>query len=128
MQTRPVRRRVPVAPAATLVAGLGCAAVGGVQAGGRGAVSALLATAVVIGFLWSGAVPLLLARTSGGALTLLLLLLNYALRLLVALAVLRLAARAGWVLPPVLGLTVVVCALTWTGAQVVLLLRSEGTE
>ncbi len=122
------RRRVPAAPAATLSVGLACAGAAGVQVGSRGAVSALLATAVVIGFLWSGALPLLVLRGSAGGSGLLLLLLNYALRLVLALAVLRVSVRAGWVLPPVLGLTVVACALTWTTAQVVLLSRSGGTE
>lgn len=115
-------------PVVTLLVGLLCGAAAASRLGTPGLVSALLATALVVGFLWTGRVPLLLAGGSGRWAALLVLLVNYALRLLVAVVVLRAAARAGIVVPPVVGGTIVACALAWTGALVALLLRSEGTQ
>ncbi len=114
-------------PVVTAVVGLLCGAAAGLRLGVPGLVSGLLATGVVLAFFWSGRVPLLLARGSGRWAALLVLLVNYALRLLVVAVVLRLAARAGVVVPRVVGGTVVACALAWTGALVGLLLRTEST-
>lgn len=115
------------APLATLVAGAVCAAVAAVQLGGRGVLSALLATAVVAGFFWSGLLPLLLAgdREERAGAALVVLLVNYALRLVLVLLVLGAAARAGAVDDAAVGLTVVVCALVWTGTQAALLARAR---
>jgi hypothetical protein len=119
---RPPRQRL--APAVTLAAGAVCAVVGGVQLGGKGVVSAVLAVLVVTAFFWSGLVPLLLARGQAAGFSLVVLLLNYALRLVLVLALLRVAARLGAVDARTVGVSVVVCALAWTGAQGVALARA----
>ena len=94
------------APSAALVAGLVVAAVGAADAGPRGAGSALLGTALVIGFLATGVVPLFLVRgqESSAALGAGVLLLNYTLRLAVAVLVLRVASRSEAVEPRWTGL------------------------
>ena len=119
---RPPRQRL--APGATLVAGAVCAVVGGVQLGGRGVASAALAVVVVVAFFWSGLVPLLLSRGQQAGLSLVVLLLNYVLRLVFVLALLRVAARLGAVDARAVGISVVVCALAWTGGQAVALARA----
>lgn len=117
-----------LAPVVTLVTGAGCAVLAGLQLGGRGVLSAALATALVIAFFWSGLVPLLLARDrqerAGAALVVLLV--NYVLRLLLVLVVLRLAALGGVVDARAVGLTVIAGALAWTAAQAVTLIRRGG--
>lgn len=111
------------APLATGVAGLACAVVAGAQLGGTGVVSALLAAVVVAVFFWSGLLPFLLAGPDAarGGLAMLVLLTNYALRLVLALVLLQAASRAGAVDAQALGVSLVVCALVWTAAQVSLL-------
>ena len=117
------------APLVTLVAGVACAAVAGVALGWLGVRSALLATALVASFFWSGLVPLLLARLSerAAALSMIVLLTNYALRLVLALVVLAAATRSGWVDGGAAGLTLIACSLSWVGTQVALLGRSGST-
>jgi len=125
-------RRLPqhaVAPLVTLAVGVLCAAVAAGTVGGRGVPSALLATVVVAAFFWSGLVPLLVARVApeSAGLAMIILLTNYGLRLVLALVVLVAATRAGLVDAGAVGLTLIVCALTWTATQVALLTRSGGT-
>ena len=110
------------------MAGGACAVVAGVQLGATGAVSAVLAALVVVVFFWSGLLPFLLAGPDAarGGLAMLVLLTNYALRLVLALVLLQAASRAGLVDPQALGVSLVVCALVWTAAQVSLLGR-QGT-
>jgi len=118
------RARAVAAPLATLAAGTVCAVVAGAQLGSRGVLSAVLATAVVACFFWSGLVPLLVAQgQQGKAFGLVVLLLNYVLRLVLVLVVLRVAAGVGAVDAGAVGLSVVVCALVWSSAQAVLLAR-----
>lgn len=113
------------APMTTAVVGALCAIPAGVAEGGRGVLSALLGTAVVLAFFWTGIVPILLARdeTSKGLATGVLLL-TYTLRLAVAVAVLRVAGRSDALSQRWVGLTVIGCALAWTVAQVVRGLRT----
>ena len=113
------------APLTTLVAGLSCAALAGLQLGERGAVSALLGTAVVALFFWSGVVPILLSRgqEDKAALGLAVLLVNYTLRLALALLLLRATDGADLVHPRTLGLTIIVTTAVWTLTQVVLVGR-----
>ncbi len=120
----PVRRWA--APATTALAGAACALVAGLSGGGRGVVSAGLALAVVVAFFTSGLLPLALARSAVGRTraALLVALTNYGLRLVVLLVVLRVAVRLGAVDPRALGTTLVVCALTWTLTQAVVLARA----
>jgi ATP synthase protein I len=125
--TRP--RRLVGAPLLTLLAGAVCAAVAGAQLGSRGVVSALLGTAVVVLFFWSGVLPILLSRgqEDKAALGLAVLLVSYTLRLALALLLLRLADRAGQVDGGAIGLTIIVCTVVWTSTQVALLSRSQST-
>lgn len=118
-----------LAPLVTLVVGAVCALVVAPSGGTRGAVSALLGTAVVVLFFWSGLVPLLLTRgqEDRAALGLAVLLVNYTLRLALALLLLRAADTAGAVDPDVLGITIIVTTLVWTGSHVALLSRSRPT-
>lgn len=119
---RPPRQRL--APAVTVAAGAVCAVVAGVQLGGRGVLSAVLALVVVAAFFWSGLVPLLFSRGQQAGLSLVVLLVNYVLRLVLVLAVLRVAARVDAVDTAAVGISVIVCALAWTGAQAVALARA----
>lgn len=114
-----------LSPVTTLAVGLACAVVAGLRAGWPGVVSALLATTVVALFFWSGVVPILLSRgqEDRAAMGLAVLLVNYTLRLALALLFLRAAARADLVDPRVLGVTIIFTTLTWTGTQVALLGR-----
>lgn len=117
-----LRTRLP--PATTLLAGLACAAGGAASAGSPGLLAGLLAAVVVTGFFWSGLVPLFLARDGEAAgLALVVLLVNYALRLVVALVLLAAATAAGAADSSVLGVSVIVCALTWGATQAALLRR-----
>jgi hypothetical protein len=88
--------------------------------GPGGAVSAALATAIVVGFFWSGTIPVVLTDGArlGPAAGLALLLLTYTLRLAVVVLALQLLSRSELVDPRWLGGTMIVCALTWTGVQV----------
>ncbi len=122
-------RRLVGAPLLTLLAGAVCAVVAGVQLGDRGVVSALIGTAVVVLFFWSGVLPILLSRgqEDKAALGLAVLLVNYTLRLALALLMLRIADSEDLVDGTAIGLSIIVCTVVWTGTQVALLSRSEGT-
>ena len=125
-------RRLPLhaaAPVVTALTGGICAAVAAGTLGGRGVLSALLATAVVALFFWSGLLPLLVARAAPeqAGLAMIVLLTNYGLRLVMALVVLAAATRAGVVDAGAVGLTLIVCSLAWTTTQAALLTRSGGT-
>jgi uncharacterized membrane protein len=115
------------APLTTLVAGSVCAAVAGLRTGEEGLVSALLGTALVCLFFWTGLLPILLTRGQEGraALGLAVLLVNYTLRLALALLALRAAEHASLVDTRVLGVTVIVATLVWTSTQVALLGRDH---
>ena len=120
--------RLPWPALVTLLVGLALGLAAASRLGRPGLVSALLATGVVVLFFWSGRVPLIAAGSTGRAAALLVLLTNYALRVLLAAVALRLATRAGVVVPRVVGGTVVACALAWTTVLVALLLRGEDAD
>lgn len=121
--------RLPVAPLAAAATGAVAAAVAAAGGGGRGALSAALGVAVVVGFFGTGALPVLVVGGDAehrAGLGTAVLLLTYTLRLAAAVAVLRLAGRSDAVDPRVTGLAVIACALAWVGAQAVAALRSGG--
>ena len=119
-------RRYPAA-AATLLAGLLCAAVAAVVAGQPGMVAAVVGTFVVLGFFASGIVPLLVVRGEDDrakGLATGILLLTYTFRLAVAVAVLRVGDAAGGLDGRWLGISIIVGAVVWTTAQAVVGLRA----
>jgi hypothetical protein len=115
-----VRRPQTVARWATVVVGATCSMVAWFVVGADGSASAAIGTVIVVGFFWSGTIPVVLtdsARLGAGA-GLALLLLTYTLRLAVVLLLLRLLSRADFVDRGWLGGTVIACALTWTAVHV----------
>jgi ATP synthase protein I len=115
-----VRRPQAVARWATGVVGATCSMVAWFVVGADGSASAAIGTVIVVGFFWSGTIPVLLtdsARLGAGA-GLALLLLTYTLRLAVVLLLLRLLSRADFVDRGWLGGTVIACALTWIAVHV----------
>jgi hypothetical protein len=116
-----------VASAATVAVGTGCAVVAWVVAGPWGAASAMLAVLVVLAFFASGSVPLVLAqqadlpvRAGMG-----LLLLTYVLRLALVLAILAVLSGVDRLHAASLGVTLIVCALVWSGARLVAVLAAS---
>jgi hypothetical protein len=115
-----VRRPQTVARWATVVVGATCSMVAWFVVGADGSASAAIGTVIVVGFFWSGTIPVVLtdsARLGAGA-GLALLLLTYTLRLAVVLLLLRLLSHADFVDRGWLGGTVIACALTWTAVHV----------
>jgi hypothetical protein len=99
-----VRRPQTVARWATVVVGATCSMVAWFVVGADGSASAAVGTVIVVGFFWSGTIPVVLtdsARLGAGA----------------GLALLLLSPAdfvdRGW-----LGGTVIACALTWTAVHV----------
>lgn len=125
--TRVRRWRAAWAPGAALLAGAVVAVFGALDVGARGAGSVALGTALVVGFLATGVVPLFLVRgqESSAALGAGVLLLNYTLRLAVAVLVLRVAGRSEAVEPRWTGLAVIACALAWAAGQAVAVLGAD---
>lgn len=113
------RRRRWWAPTAATAAGLAVTAAAAADAGLSGAGSGLLGTALALGFLAAGLLPFLLIRGQEGsaALGAGVLLLNYTLRLAVAVLVLRLAARSDAVEPRWTAFAVIAAALAWAAGQ-----------
>jgi hypothetical protein len=112
---------------ATLAAGLLCSVVGWVAAGPEGLVSGLLATLLVVAFLWSGLVPLYVTRAleSRVGVGLGVLLLTYTLRIALIVLVLRLAARSESLDGRWLGVTLIACALTLPAVHVAVVMRTS---
>lgn len=102
-----------------MLAGACCAVAAGSAEGRSGALSALLGTVVVAGFFASGIVPLLVIRgqESRTGLALGFLLLNYTFRLAAVVVLLTVAAASSAFSTRWLGITVIACALTWSGAM-----------
>ena len=114
---------------ATLVAGVLAAGIGAVVSGPDGARAALVGAVLVLFFLSAGALPLVIAGDGSGdrgRLGFLVLATTYALRLVIAVAVLTAASASGGIDSRVMGLTVIGCALVWTGTQAFLGLRRRG--
>lgn len=124
--SRLARWRAAWAPAAATVAGLVVAALATAD-GTSGVLSALLGTALVVGFLATGVVPLFLVRgqESSAALGAGVLLLNYTLRLAVAVAVLRVAGRSEVVEPRWTAYAVIAGALAWAAGQAAAVLGGD---
>jgi hypothetical protein len=117
------------APVATLLAG-GLSAAGGALAGLPGApLGALVGALVVIGFFWTGALPLLMVGgdTSKAGIGFVILMMTYALRLVGLVVLLAVAAASDAVDVRWLALTVIACTLVWVGTQVALVGRSRAT-
>jgi ATP synthase protein I len=114
-----VNRPGLVAAAVTSLVGLGSAGVAWVTAGPLAAASALIALVVVLGFFGSGSLPLVLAQRGDLPFRagLGLLLLTYALRLLLVLVVLAVVSRLDGLHAGALGVTLILCALVWSGAR-----------
>jgi hypothetical protein len=123
-----VRRPQTVARWATVVVGATCSMVAWFVVGADGFASAAIGTVIVVGFFWSGTIPVVLtdsARLGAGA-GLALLLLTYTLRLAVVLLLLRLLSRADFVDRGWLGGTVIACALTWTAVHTAAAIHGRG--
>ena len=112
---------------ATLAAGLLSSLVAWMVAGPEGLVSGLLATLLVVAFLWSGLVPLYVTRALEAkvGVGLGVLLLTYTLRIALIVLVLRLAARSESLDGRWLGVTLIACALTWTAVHVAVVVRTS---
>jgi len=118
-----IGRRNRVAALVTSLVGLAGTAVAAAISGTDGVWSALLGLALVLGFMSAGSLPFVVAGDTqqgrGGA-AFLVLGLTYALRLVVALVVLKVAARSHALDGQVIGLTVIACTVAWTATHVVL--------
>jgi hypothetical protein len=114
-------RAQTVARWVTVAVGAVCSLVAWFAVGSDGAVSAALATVIVVGFFWSGTIPVVLTDGArlGPAAGLAVLLLTYTLRLAVVVLLLRLLGRVEIVERRWLGMTIILCALTWTIVHIV---------
>ncbi|HUR51906.1 MAG TPA: hypothetical protein VMZ11_07270 [Mycobacteriales bacterium] len=118
-----ISRRNRTAALVTLLVGLPCAAVAAVTSGSDGVWSALLGIGLVLGFMSAGSLPFVIAgdtREGRGGVAFVVLGLTYALRLVLALVLLKVAARSHVLDRQVIGLTAIVGALAWTGTHVFL--------
>jgi hypothetical protein len=118
-----VARRNRVAALVTCVVGGAGTAVAAVTHGSDGVWSALLALVLVLVFFSVGSLPFAVAgdaQHGRGRLAFLVLALTYVLRLLVGVVVYGLAASSADLDRRVIGVTIIGCALAWTGAHVVL--------
>ena len=118
-----ISRRNRVAALVTSLVGLAGTAAATAVRGSDGFWSGLLALALVLAFMSAGSLPFVVAgdTTQGrGGVAFVILGLTYALRLVVALVVLKLAARSHVLDRQVIGLAVIGCAIAWTATHVVL--------
>lgn len=114
-------RRNRLAALVTSLVGLVAAGVAWAAVGDRGPVSALVGTLLVVVFLSAGTIPFVVAgdtRQGRGGIAFVVLAMTYALRLVLALVVAKVSAPH--VDGMAVGLTVVACAVAWTGTIVVL--------
>lgn len=121
--SRPARVVLVPAASAALAVGICSIAVAAAVAGRHAAVSAMIATMLVLSFLLLGQLPVAQASKGRPALGAALLLGGYTARIALALFALRLFYVADGVDREVLGLTVVVTALAWTVGAVWAFLR-----
>ena len=118
-----IARRNRVAALVTTVVGAAGTAVGAATSGSDGVWSALLGLVLVLAFMSAGAIPFVIAgdtRNGRGGVAFVVLGLTYALRLVLALVLLKLAARSHVLDRQVIGLTAIACAVAWTTTHVVL--------
>lgn len=113
---------------AGLVAGAVCTAMAAALVGASGAWGAIVGAVLVVGFLGLGQVVLTVARDVPPALLLLVAVLTYTLQAVALLAVYAaFARRPAWseaISTDALGLTALVCTLTWT-TTLVLVVRDS---
>ena len=107
----------------TLGVGVVCAGVAGVAGGGRGALSAAAATALVLGFLWFGQLPIALAARGHERLAIAQLIIGCVTRVAVGVLALQLLFTSSAFDRRVFGVSIVLCALAWTAGAVWALLR-----
>lgn len=116
---------------ATLAAGVICSVAAWLDVGAGGLVAGALATLLVIGFLWSGLLPLFAVRGKDASMAagLGILLLMYTARLAVVLIVLVLSRQWEFVNRSWVGVTIIACALTWIAVHVAVTMqrRKGGT-
>lgn len=126
---RPGRRPEVDAVAAAVLVGMLSAILALTTVGWRGTLAAVIAVVFVCLFFASGLLPLLVAASAhaGTKAALGLLLVNYTVRLLLALLALTALARAQVVHMQWLGATVVCCTLAWTTAHLAAAVRSSRT-
>jgi hypothetical protein len=98
----------------SLVAGVGCVAVGLVVGGARTAAAGAVGAALVVAFLAVGQVPIAAAARGHGATAAMLLLLGYVSRVMVLLVALLVVLRGDGLDRVPLGLSVMVTAAAWT--------------
>ena len=90
-----------------------CTAVAGLVAGGRAGLSAALAVAVVLGFLWFGQLPVAQVAQGRKRLGAALLILGYTVRIAAVVLTLRVVFDSPVLDRHVFGVSVVLCALAW---------------
>lgn len=114
----------------TLAAGLACSLAGWAAAGADGLAAGLVATAIVVAFLTTGLIPIRITQGADvrAGLGLAVLLLTYTLRLALALMALALISQAGFADTRWLGVTIVVCALSWSAVHVAHSVRASRHE
>jgi hypothetical protein len=129
---QPARRRQPLAAARpalllTLVAGAGCAVAAAIVAGTGGLWAAIAATALVIAFFASGALPVVLARylPPSGLAGAGVLIVTYSLRLALIFIVLGVLTTVDGVDTRWLGLSLMTCALVYTLTYAVTMFREN---
>ncbi|HZY27883.1 MAG TPA: hypothetical protein VFE49_06465 [Jiangellaceae bacterium] len=113
-------RAQAIARWAAVGVGVVCSAVAWFAVGADGAASAAIGMVIVVGFFWTGTIPVSLtdrARLGAGA-GLAVLLLTYTMRLAVVLLMLRLLSYVDVIDRRSLGLTIIACALTWSAVHV----------
>ena len=118
-----VARRNRVAALVTCAVGAAGTAVAAATHGADGVWSALLAVVLVLVFFSVGSLPFAVAgdaQRGRGCLAFLVLGLTYVLRLAAGVVVYGLASSSADLDRQVIGLTVIACALGWTGAHIVL--------
>jgi hypothetical protein len=117
-----IARRNRVAAVVTCAVGAAGTAVAALTHGPDGIWSALLALVLVLVFFSAGSLPFAVAGDGQGGrrgLAFLVLGMTYVLRLLVGVVVYGLASASADLDRRVIGLTIIGCALAWTGAHVV---------
>lgn len=105
----------------TLVVGAACSVAAWLTAGTPGLIGGVVATALVVGFFWSGMIPLeVIRRTDAPAATgLSLVLMTYSLRLVLVVVILMGIGALDFVDSRWTGLTLAACALVFAIVQVV---------
>ena len=119
-----------IARRVTLAAGLACSLAGWAAAGVDGLAGGLVATAIVVAFLTTGLIPIRITQGADvrAGLGLAVLLLTYTLRLALALMALALVSQAGFADTRWLGVTIIVCALSWSAVHVAHSVRASRRE